>query len=139
MPKQSRDDPVLKKAVGRRLRAYRDIHDVEAQDLCADYTFGPTAWSNWEKGIRLANVVDMIDFASDSGLTLDFIYRGRLDGLPFDLALKFREALKLGDPRSADVRPFEKPPAPKKKRPPAADASGTDEEPPEKPKRPRKK
>ena len=51
----------------------------------AHLDIAPTAWNNWEKGVRRINLDDAIRLCDDYGLSLDYIYKGRLDALPMAL------------------------------------------------------
>ena len=68
--------------IGDRLMAIRKgFSDLSQKDWAAKHNFGDTQYNNWEKGNRRISV-DAAELLVDRyGLSLDFIYRGRLDGL----------------------------------------------------------
>ena len=70
--------------IGARLAAVRQAFslDGESQKSFAKRNgFEPTQWNNWESGFRRISVDDAMKLASLYGLSLDFIYMGRRDGL----------------------------------------------------------
>lgn len=68
--------------IGERLRAIRlGFSDMNQKEWAQKNGFSVTQYNNWEKGTRRIPV-DAAERLSDTyGLTLDAIYRGRLDGL----------------------------------------------------------
>lgn len=68
--------------IGERLRAIRlGFSDMNQKAWAQKNGFSVTQYNNWEKGTRRIPV-DAAERLSDTyGLTLDAIYRGRLDGL----------------------------------------------------------
>ena len=70
--------------IGTRLAAVRQAFSLagESQKAFAERNgFEFTQWNNWEKGTRRISVDEAIKLAGLYGLTLDFIYMGRRDGL----------------------------------------------------------
>ncbi len=70
-------------AIGARLHNLRTAYRPElSQKAWAEkHGFSPTQYNNWEKGLRRIPV-DFAETLCDTyGLTLDFVYRGRRDGL----------------------------------------------------------
>lgn len=73
-------------AIGRRLRHTRQgLSDLTQKAWAEKNGFNPTQYNNWEKGARRIPIEAAIRLADIYGLTLDAIYRGRLDGLPEDV------------------------------------------------------
>lgn len=69
--------------IGARLRNLRDAYqpDISQKAWAEKHGFNATQYNNWEKGNRRIPV-DFAETLCDTyGLTLDFIYRGRRDGL----------------------------------------------------------
>jgi hypothetical protein len=69
--------------IGMRLAQIRQHYsDLKQAPWAEKNGWGVTQWNNWEKGVRRISVdeaerlVDTYD-----GVTLDFIYRGKRDGL----------------------------------------------------------
>lgn len=70
------------KEIGERLRAIREAFSTLNQRAWAErHGFNVTQWSNWEKGVRRIPVDEAEKLCQLYGLTLDWIYRGRRDGL----------------------------------------------------------
>jgi hypothetical protein len=68
--------------IGRRLRAVREAFGGLSQKSWAEkHAFGQTQWNNWEAGARRIPVDCAERLCEAYGLTLDFVYRGRRDGL----------------------------------------------------------
>jgi transcriptional regulator with XRE-family HTH domain len=75
--------------VGSRLTSIRRSlgGDLSQVDFAARHNFGITTYNSWESGTRRITV-DSAEMLCDAyGVTLDFIYRGRRDGLS-EYALK---------------------------------------------------
>lgn len=68
--------------IGRRLHQIRTgFSDLSQKDWAEKHGFSVTQYNNWENGTRRITV-DAADILVDRyNLSLDFIYRGRLDGL----------------------------------------------------------
>lgn len=68
--------------IGKRLARVREgFSSMSQKDWAQKHGFSVTQYNNWEKGTRRIPV-DAAESLSDRyGLTLDAIYRGRLDGL----------------------------------------------------------
>lgn len=75
------DEPFLE--IGDRLKRLRMADDPEAsQKAWAEKNgFNATQYNNWEKGARRIPVDSAEVLCDRYGLTLDFVYRGRRDGL----------------------------------------------------------
>lgn len=68
--------------IGRRLEAIRCAFSDLGQAAWADrHGFQGTQYNNWERGARRIPVDDAQRLCEVYGLTLDFVYRGRRDGL----------------------------------------------------------
>lgn len=69
-------------AVGGRLKQIREGFSGLNQAAWAQkHSFGVTQYNNWEKGTRRIPVEAAEKLCDIYGLTLDAIYRGRLDGV----------------------------------------------------------
>ena len=88
----------LKVMAGLRLKAARLVLGVDRQDVMANVLgVQPSAYNNWEKGLRLPDVAAMVRLLDRSGVSLDWIFAGELRSMPFDLAAKLQErAIELG-------------------------------------------
>lgn len=68
--------------IGARLSRIRQAFSDLSQKAWAEkHNFNQTQYNNWEKGTRRIPVENAERLCSLYGLTLDFIYRGRRDGL----------------------------------------------------------
>lgn len=68
--------------IGQRLRAIRlAFSDLNQREWAGKHGFSETQYNNWETGARRIPVENSEKLCDIYGLTLDFIYRGRRDGL----------------------------------------------------------
>ncbi|NRB18061.1 MAG: helix-turn-helix transcriptional regulator [Rhodobacteraceae bacterium] len=68
--------------IGARLTLIRtSLSDLTQRAWAEKQGFNQTQYNNWEKGIRRITVDAAEVLCTKYGLTLDAIYRGRLDGL----------------------------------------------------------
>lgn len=73
-------------AIGARLKAVRlGLSDMSQREWAERNGFNPTQYNNWEKGARRIPVDAAERLCNRYGLTLDAIYRGRLEGLSENL------------------------------------------------------
>lgn len=80
--------------VAERLRVLREYitPGTSLRQFCLKYNFGYTNWHNYEKGYNVPSEVAMRIVDLVPGLTLDWLYRGRFDGMAFDLVSALRRA-----------------------------------------------
>lgn len=74
-------EPEYPEIAERLARIRRAFSDLSQKDWAGKNGFNQTQYNNWEKGSRRIPVDDAEKLCSLYGLTLDFIYRGRRDGL----------------------------------------------------------
>lgn len=68
--------------IGTRLRHIREhFSDLNQKEWAEKHGFNSTQYNNWEKGARRIPVDAAEKLCHAYGLTLDFIYMGRRDGL----------------------------------------------------------
>ena len=68
--------------IGARLRKVREAFSDLAQNAWAErHGFGTSQWNNWENGVRRISVDEAERLCDLYGLSLDYIYLGRRDGL----------------------------------------------------------
>lgn len=68
--------------IGARLMRLRKSFSDEPQKAWAErHGFSPTQCNNWERGERRIPVESAEKLCDLYGITLDFVYRGRRDGL----------------------------------------------------------
>jgi hypothetical protein len=84
---------VDKKAVGRRLKALRAVAWTDHKGFCAKCGIGLADWNNYEAANMLLppNVGGKL-VENIPGLTLDWLYLGRTNGLDGDLQRKLAAA-----------------------------------------------
>lgn len=81
MAREAEDTPYLE--IGRRLAALRRAEsDLNQKEWAEKHGFGVTQYNNWEKGVRRISMDEAEKLCELYGLSLDFVYRGRLNGLP---------------------------------------------------------
>ena len=70
------------KDIGARVRSIREgFSDLNQDEFARSNGFNRTQWNNWENGTRRIPVEAAEKLCELYGLTLDWIYRGRRDGL----------------------------------------------------------
>lgn len=79
--------------IAQRLRATRTALGLNARALCQAVELGESTYSQWERGLRFPEVLQMLPLCDRFGLTLDWIYRGHIGGLSYDLAEKIKAIL----------------------------------------------
>lgn len=89
---RSRD---IQAEVGRNLMLARLELDKNRTRFASRYKVHHTLWAKWEKGENYPDPAVMVRLCEDYGLTMDYLYRGRLEHMP-------NEALKLRLARNPD-------------------------------------
>lgn len=74
-------EPDYPEIAARLVRIRKAFSDLSQKDWAEKHAFSQTQYNNWEKGSRRIPVDDAEKLCTLYGLTLDFIYRGRRDGL----------------------------------------------------------
>ncbi|MCP4108354.1 MAG: helix-turn-helix transcriptional regulator [Desulfobacteraceae bacterium] len=85
-------DKFTHKKIGNRLRAFRSILEMSQKDFALMNNFNATQYTNWETGARRIPIQSAAQLEERYGLTLDFIYLGRLRTLPHNLAADLSES-----------------------------------------------
>lgn len=85
VPIAERPSEVVTRA-GLRLRAAREALGLSQQDMARACGAEPNRWSNWEGGRHLPDPLVMARALALFGVSLDWIFVGRLSGMPFRLA-----------------------------------------------------
>lgn len=68
--------------IGARIRAVREgFSDLSQCEFAARHGFNEDQYGTWERGVRRIPVESSERLADAYGLSLDWIYRGRRDGL----------------------------------------------------------
>lgn len=73
-------------AIGARLELTRRAFDLSQTDLCKQTGLSNQAYNNYEAGYRIPNLESALILCNTYDLTLDWIYRGDMSGLPLKLA-----------------------------------------------------
>ena len=92
MPSKRTRPPAYLRQVGRRLRVARLGLGRSAADMCRELGTTERAWSQWENGKRLLDVLVAIRLKERYGITLDWLY----DGDPARLPLRLAEWVRSG-------------------------------------------
>lgn len=81
MAKRS-SDPAPYIEIGQRLEAIRiAFSDLNQKEWAEKHRFGTSTYNNWVTGIRRIPVESAERLCDLYGVDLDFVYRGKLDGL----------------------------------------------------------
>lgn len=85
-------DPESDDAVTERCKRLRRAMGYDLSNAFAAFLgVSPQRWNNVEIGMPLGRDLAMIVTRKIHGLTLDWLYRGRREGLPLDLAGRLAE------------------------------------------------
>lgn len=80
-------------AIGRRLRLTRHTLGLSQKNFCERVGIAPNTYNQHEMGARRLSIKNAISLAESYALTLDWIFKGRMSGLRYDLGTNL-EALK---------------------------------------------
>ena len=72
--------------IGARIKQIRTVFDLSQVKIGRICGCGSTTVSNWEQGRQKPTIEQAQRLADRLGLTLDFIYLGRLGNIPYDTA-----------------------------------------------------
>jgi transcriptional regulator with XRE-family HTH domain len=73
--------------IAERLRAFRELLGMGQKEFAEQHGFNKTQYTNWENGIRRIPIDQAAKLEDQYGLTLDFIYLGRVRTLPHNLVI----------------------------------------------------
>lgn len=79
------------KEVGKRIDRLRTHLGLTQVAFCAKHGFSTTQYTNWKSGLRRPSVDEAMKLVDAYGLTLDFIFRGREDGLSENMRKVFSD------------------------------------------------
>jgi len=89
--------------IAERARVLREAMDYDTSNAFAAFLgVSPQRWNNIETGLPLSNQMAFLLVQKVPGLTLDWLYFGKADGLPLELARRLGE---LGPGQSSKTRP----------------------------------
>lgn len=74
-----------------RLRAFREMLGLKQNEFAEHHNFSPTQYTNWETGARRIPIEKAALLEDRYGLSLDFIYLGRVRTLPHNLAVQLAD------------------------------------------------
>lgn len=80
--------------IGARIRLTRKALNITPTFVCSELGMRRSTWSMNEAGNSLPNPLDMIRFCDRFGASLDWIYRGKMNGLSHELASAINALLK---------------------------------------------
>ncbi|WP_368073919.1 helix-turn-helix domain-containing protein [Sulfitobacter sp. SK012] len=73
--------------IGARIRAIRLAFGGTSQkDWCDMHNFSTSQYNNWESGLRRISIDEAMKLCDIYGIDLDYIYRGKRDGLSANAA-----------------------------------------------------
>jgi transcriptional regulator with XRE-family HTH domain len=78
--------------IGRRLREAREAVSVGQAEFAAAAGIKANTYNQWEQGKKRPDIAGAAKLCDAHGLTLDYIYRGRVDGLPAILWKRLKTA-----------------------------------------------
>lgn len=88
-------------AVAKRLRILRAMRQLSGPKFAEELGIEYARWNNFERGYPLPAPIALELCRKFPGLTLDWLYRGRLEGMSFDLVRLLEEASVSGKSRTA--------------------------------------
>jgi transcriptional regulator with XRE-family HTH domain len=90
MPKPIRQEAeeAALKDVGNRIRWVRELSEVSQSELARACGTDQSKWSKYESGQRKPDPMEMVQFCVRFDVTMDYIYRGRLEGCNHALAIQ---------------------------------------------------
>ena len=89
---QSPLPPHSRTEIGRRLKATRQALGLRTRDIHRATGIAESTWSQYENGRRFPDLMQMMPFADRFGIPLDWIYRGVIAAVPFDLAQRILDS-----------------------------------------------
>ncbi len=90
--------PFHPEAVGRRLTALREHHDKTRADFASSVGIDATSYGRIEKGLKPLKADMAYRIAERWGVSMDYLYRGRLTELPESLANSLMKNLSTTQP-----------------------------------------
>lgn len=91
--------------ISNRLRAIRDFFDLPSKDFAEQAEVSPKSYSQWESGKFRISIDGALKIQSRYGISLDFIYTGRLDTLPNRIATELASNPRQINSKTSTVKP----------------------------------
>ncbi len=89
--------------IARRLTLTRSVLAQSQAEWCRRVGIEPNTWNNYERGSRRISLDAAIKVCQMTDITLDWIYRGVLSAVPFDIAKLIQDrTLRVIDSRARD-------------------------------------
>jgi transcriptional regulator with XRE-family HTH domain len=93
-----RHSPFHPEAVGLRLIALREFHGRTRSDFAGSVGIDPTSYGKIEKGRKPLKADMAFKIAERWGVSMDYLYRGRMTELPANLADSLMKSLTNQQP-----------------------------------------
>ncbi len=78
--------------IANRLRLIRDYYQLSSKDFAQQADVSIKSYSQWESGDFRISIDGALSIGARFGITLDYIYLGRIDTLPLALGLSLKDA-----------------------------------------------
>lgn len=79
--------------VGTRMRVFREHLEMSIKEFTEEMGYNYTQYINWETGTRRITIESAAKLEERYGLSLDFIFLGKLNALPHSLAKDLSDRL----------------------------------------------
>ena len=76
--------------IGKRIKLLRDLFNLSQGTLGKIADCGTTNVSNWETGRNKPTIQQALNITDYLGVTLDYIYAGRVNAVQHELALRLK-------------------------------------------------
>ncbi|WP_153214461.1 helix-turn-helix transcriptional regulator [Tritonibacter litoralis] len=77
--------------IANRLRLLREHYNLPSKNFAEQAQVSAKSYSQWESGDFRISLDGALAICARFGVTLDFIYLGRIDTLPYSLALRLTD------------------------------------------------
>lgn len=84
--------PHSRSEIGRRLKATRQALGLRTRDIHRATGIAESTWSQYENGRRFPDLMQMLPFADRFGIPLDWIYRGIIAAVPYEIAQRILDS-----------------------------------------------
>lgn len=91
--------------ISNRLRALRSYYDMSSKDFAEQMSVPPKSYSQWESGDFRMSLDGALKMQERYGISLDFIYTGRLDTLPNKVSFALSSSPLLMISKASTVKP----------------------------------
>lgn len=91
--------------ISNRLRAVRSYYDLNSKEFAEQAGVPPKSYSQWESGQFRVSIDGALKIQARYGISLDFIYTGRLDTLPNKIAAALSSSPLVINSNASTVSP----------------------------------